>query len=223
MLEEGFPEEGSLIEDTSLEGEEWLDASDNVPLLFPHLMSSHFEGGVDTGKVDVDTDEGEISDDMISDTMDATELDPSQIPGGLPVDDTSMIPQISTTPDPHGALTPQPTSQLHEPLLDLENDDLYWKRFDILACAPVDHAFYNRPAAQPSRAFMARLHKEYRALSTGLPGTLILVSMANPTPILRQPRLSYGRTKTGETFSVLSSSAQKTHHTKMLLSLSTGC
>lgn len=223
MLDEGFPEEGSSMEDISLEGEGWLNSTGGIPLLSPHLMSSHF-GGVDTGEVGGDPDDGgEISDAMVLDAMDVTESDTPQIHGGLPVEDVPMTPQISITPDSHGASTPQPLSQPHEPLRDLENDDLYWKRFDILPCAPADHAFHDRPVPQPSKAFMARLHKEYRALSTGLPGTLILVSVTDPTPIPHQPRSSYGHTRTEETFCVLSSSVQKTHLTKMHLLLSTGC
>jgi len=214
------------MEDISLEGEGWLNSTGGIPLLSPHLMSSHFGGGVDTAQVGGDPDDGgEILslDAMISDAMDVTESDTPQIHGGLPVDDVSMTPQISTTPVSHGASTPQPSSQPHEPLRDLENDDLYWKRFDILPCAPADHAFHDRPVPQPSRAFMARLHKEYRALSTGLPGTLILASVTDPTPIPHQPRSSYGHTRTEETFFVLLSSVQRTHLTKMRLSLSTGC
>ena len=224
MLDEGFPEEGSSMEDISFEGEEWLHSSGGIPPLSPHLMSFNFGGEMDTGKVDGDSDEGgEILDAMISDTMNVTESDPPQIHGGFPVDDASITPEVSTTPVPHGASTPQPSSQHHESLRDLENDDLYWKRFDILPCAPSDHAFHDRPVGQHSRAFMARLHKEYRALSTGLPGTLISVSMTDPTLISHQPRSSYGHTRTEETFSALSSSAQKIRLTKMPLSLSTGC
>ena len=182
MFDEGFSEEGSSMEDTLLEGGEWLDSPDGVPLLSPHPMSPHFGGGVDTGTVGGDGNEGEeTSDPMISDTMDtwgdAIEMDPPQFPGGLAVDDTSITPQVSTTPIPHDPSTPQPIPLPHEPLRDLENDDLYWKRFDILPSAPADHAFCSRPIAQPSRAFMARLHKEYRALSTGLPGMLILIRL----------------------------------------------
>jgi ubiquitin-conjugating enzyme E2 O len=187
MFDEGFSEEGSSMDDALIEGEEWLDGPVGFPLppLPPYLMPPHFGGEADTGEGDEDGDEDEeISDAMISDTMDTymdvTGMDPPQIPGGLPMDDTSTTPQISTTPVPRGPSPPQPTPQPHEPLRDSENDDLYWKRFDILSSAPPDHAFYSRPVAQPSRAFMARLHKEYRALSTGLPGILILIYMADP-------------------------------------------
>jgi len=169
------------MEDALLE-EEWLDGPDGIPLppLPPHLMPLHFGVGVGTG----DGDE-EMSDTMILGTMDTymdvTGTDPPQIPGGLPIDDASITPQVSTTPVPQGTSTPQPTSQPHEPALrDSDNDDRYWKRFDVLPSAPTDHAFFDKPVAQPSRAFMARLHKEYRALSTGLPGRPILIHMADP-------------------------------------------
>jgi hypothetical protein len=216
-------DEGSFMEIVSLDGEEWSDSSGGIPIPPPQLISSRFGEGVDIGKVDGDSDGGEILDAMISDTMDVTEPDSPKIHGEFPMDDVSVTSQESTTPVPHGTSTPQPASQPREPLQDLENDDLFWKRFDILPCAPSDHAFYDKPIAQHSRTFMARLHKEYRALSTGLPGTLISVSMTDPTPISHQPRSSYGHMRTEETFSVLSSSVQKTHPTKMPHSLSTGC
>jgi len=186
------------MEDALLDGGEWLDGPDGIPLpplpqhltlpphltIPSHLMPLHF--GVDMSTGDGDGDGGEeMLDTMISDTMDTymdvPEVDTPQFPGGL--DDTSITPQASTTPVPQGSSTPQPTSQLHEPLRDSDNDDRYWKRFDVLPSAPTDHAFYDKPVAQPSRAFMARLHKEYRALSTGLPGRFILTRMADPTLI----------------------------------------
>lgn len=159
-------------------GEGWSDGPDTgISLLSSYPI---FAGqGMDPGKVNTDAnEEGETSDPMILDTMDVymhfSEIDPPLFPGGLPMDDASTT---STTPVPHGLLTPPLTSQSHEPLRDSENDDLYWKRFDILPSTPTDHAFYDRPVAQPSRTFMARLHKEYRALSTGLPGTFVLVCL----------------------------------------------
>ena len=45
-----------------------------------------------------------------------------------------------------------------------------WKRFEILPSAPLDHAFYGTTSSQPSRQFLSRLSKEYRALQSGLPG-----------------------------------------------------
>ena len=59
-----------------------------------------------------------------------------------------------------------------------------WKRFDILPSAPADHAFLGTPPAEPSRQFLARLQKEYRALSSSLPGIAIFLP-TNPTDVLR--------------------------------------
>jgi len=55
--------------------------------------------------------------------------------------------------------------------------ETHWKRFEILPEAPHDHAFYTSTASQPSRNFLSRLQKEYRALSSSLPGRLSLIRM----------------------------------------------
>ena len=52
----------------------------------------------------------------------------------------------------------------------LEHSSVTWARFDVQPSAPADHAFYSNAPTQPSRQFMSRLSKEYRALSTSLPG-----------------------------------------------------
>jgi len=60
-------------------------------------------------------------------------------------------------------------------LTDVSESELSWKRFDILSDAPVDHAFYGTEHAQPSKAFLGRLTREYRILASSLPGELFLV------------------------------------------------
>jgi len=52
------------------------------------------------------------------------------------------------------------------------DDGENWKRFDILPSAPVDHAFYSSTPATPSRTFLSRINREYRALANSLPGML---------------------------------------------------
>jgi len=47
------------------------------------------------------------------------------------------------------------------------------KRFDILPCAPVDHAFHSDLPDQPGKVFMTRLYRGYRALENGLPGMIL--------------------------------------------------
>jgi len=51
--------------------------------------------------------------------------------------------------------------------------ELSWRRFDILSCAPVDHAFHRDPPDQPGKVFITRLYREYRALENGLPGMIL--------------------------------------------------
>lgn len=55
-----------------------------------------------------------------------------------------------------------------------EDEESSWTRFDILSFAPRDHAFYLSPHAQPSKSFLGRLTKEYRALASSLPGEIRL-------------------------------------------------
>jgi ubiquitin-conjugating enzyme E2 O len=57
--------------------------------------------------------------------------------------------------------------------------ETHCKRFEILPEAPHDHAFYNSTASQPSRNFLARLQKEYRALSSSLPGWSVIPRPCN--------------------------------------------
>ncbi len=63
---------------------------------------------------------------------------------------------------------------------EAEETDKPWKRFEVLPSAPVDHAFYNTAPAQPSRSFMTRLTKEYKALQSSLPGMSILPTTFSP-------------------------------------------
>ncbi|KAG1866145.1 hypothetical protein F4604DRAFT_2024687 [Suillus subluteus] len=53
--------------------------------------------------------------------------------------------------------------------------DTPWKKFEVLPGALRDHAFYSSVSNQPSKNYLARLTKEYRALSTSLPADSILV------------------------------------------------
>lgn len=47
----------------------------------------------------------------------------------------------------------------------------FWRSFAVLGSAPADHAFLSSvPQAQPNKTFLQRLNKEYRVLSSSLPG-----------------------------------------------------
>lgn len=63
--------------------------------------------------------------------------------------------------------------------------ETHWKRFEILPEAPHDHAFYNSIASQPSRHFLTRLQKEYRALSSSLPESIVVRAYEDRSDLLR--------------------------------------
>ncbi|KAI0041793.1 hypothetical protein FA95DRAFT_1584625 [Auriscalpium vulgare] len=60
-----------------------------------------------------------------------------------------------------------------------------WKRFDLLPEAPRDHAFHSSTPSQPSRSFLGRLQKEYRALSSSLPDSIIVRAYEDRSDLLR--------------------------------------
>ena len=60
---------------------------------------------------------------------------------------------------------------------DFQDDDhgkTVWKRFEISATVPPDHAFYSSSPGQPSKLFLGRLSREYHILATSLPGKYFL-------------------------------------------------
>jgi ubiquitin-conjugating enzyme E2 O len=57
---------------------------------------------------------------------------------------------------------------------DDDHDETVWKRFEISATAPPDHAFFSFSPGQPSKSFLGRLRREYHILATSLPGKYFL-------------------------------------------------
>ncbi|KAI0082256.1 hypothetical protein K474DRAFT_1703259 [Panus rudis PR-1116 ss-1] len=68
---------------------------------------------------------------------------------------------------------------------DDSEEDSPWKRFAVLPSAPVDHAFYSTPPAQRSRAFLARLSKEYKILADSLPDSIVVRAYEDRTDLIR--------------------------------------
>lgn len=79
------------------------------------------------------------------------------------------IPDGTTTPSSPIPHDPAPLS-MPISMGDDTKEELSWKRFDILPCTPHDHAYFSSMPSQPSKSFLGRLTKEYRVLSTSLPG-----------------------------------------------------
>ncbi|CDO77016.1 hypothetical protein BN946_scf184380.g1 [Trametes cinnabarina] len=156
---------------------------------------------------DGDEDEWESADEDIEDTGDdEDDMDVEPIPGGgdwspsndtvippLPVDapmsvdpTTAELLPSETAGRPKSPDVPKDATESeesdHEPD---ERADTPWKRFDVLPSAPVDHAFYNTPPAQHTRQFMARMSKEYKALQSSLPDSIIVRAFEDRTDLLR--------------------------------------
>lgn len=122
---------------------------------------------------------------MVVDAEGWLSTDPTamQLTEDIPVAETKVPPvEVATPelpaarPEPEGVLNgPAPLEDGDRPAVSASEEDKekYWKRFEILSSVPIDHAFYTSTPAQPSRSFLARLSKEYRVLSSSLPGTLV--------------------------------------------------
>jgi len=104
--------------------------------------------------------------------------------------------------------------------LELENVtevEERWKKFSFLPSVPPDHAFFDTPVAQPSKAFMTRLNKEYRVLGSSLPGMSLVTQDLNGILIPQQIQYSFEPLKTDRTCCVALLLDQAIHHTKMHL------
>jgi ubiquitin-conjugating enzyme E2 O len=69
--------------------------------------------------------------------------------------------------------------------VDDSDPEIHWKRFEILPEAPRDHAFYSVDPAQPNKAFLARLSKEYRVLQSSLPDSILVRAYEDRTDLMR--------------------------------------
>lgn len=116
----------------------------------------------------MDVDEGDVNH-VLSDGSD--EQEDIILPGAWPTSNGVVEPIPDATP--LEAVENDPTLYPDPKIVDISEPptaETSWKRFDILSSAPPDHAFYKTAPAQPSRQFMSRLAKEYRALGSSLPG-----------------------------------------------------
>lgn len=130
-------------------------------------------------------------DEVMEDTLEHSDGEPGEsdwsLPNGASIPPvqvgTGMV--IDSVPPSVDSRSPSSTSngRSHSPDVpkeaievdgeEEEEAEKPWKRFEVLASAPADHAFYNTTPGQPSRSFMTRLTKEYKALQSSLPGMSI--------------------------------------------------
>ncbi|KAG0704339.1 hypothetical protein DFH29DRAFT_981464 [Suillus ampliporus] len=178
------------FEDDGWEGEEdgsdqgsHVDNTDGVWLLDSGGTWRH---DLDDSEWEDEEDDNE-NDEMDMDTVWADDID-------IPLDDVmpdSLIPR-DVTPDLADSASPLPTSPSNtspdatqEIIVQEDEDGHPWKKFEVLPSAPHDHAFYSSISNQPSKNFLARLTKEYRALSTSLPDSILVRAYEDRTDLLR--------------------------------------
>ncbi|KAH9855005.1 hypothetical protein C2E23DRAFT_875028 [Lenzites betulinus] len=144
------------------------------------------------GTIDDDDDEWESADeDLDGDDMDVDngdEWSPS-------ADTVTVPPPANVVPAPANTAPatkadPVPTAPPDTKAATVNEDaaqdaETPWKRFEVLPSAPVDHAYYNTPPAQHTRQFMARMSKEYKALQSSLPDSIIVRAYEDRTDLLR--------------------------------------
>ncbi|KAF9244552.1 hypothetical protein BU15DRAFT_85946 [Melanogaster broomeanus] len=101
-------------------------------------------------------------------------------------DDDSLNPlPRDVTPDLADSVSPLPTSpSATSPNMSQEIVVDNTAKENITS-VPVDHAFYSTPSNQLPRSFLARLTKEYRALSNSLPDSIIIRAYENRSDLLR--------------------------------------
>ncbi|TFL06373.1 hypothetical protein BDV98DRAFT_559298 [Pterulicium gracile] len=96
---------------------------------------------------------------------------------GMDAEDVALeVPQSNTALP---AETPHPKPE-HS-----RSKDVDWKQFDVQTSVPIDHAFRNTTPAQPSRSFLSRIQREYRAFITGLPDSIFVRAYEDRSDLLR--------------------------------------
>lgn len=137
-----------------------------------------------------DVEDGEGEEDIVADGF-SMDIDPPELAAlleGSPKDNIDVSglepPQLATP----SAESPPPFSIKETVLptsMPLPEDSDDWKRFEILSSAPVDHAFYSSVPSQPSKAFLGRLQREYRALASSLPESIVVRAYEDRADLLR--------------------------------------
>ena len=149
LFVEVLSEDGRWHAYKSSDDDEWVE--DDSEEFNEDSMETEDDAAAELSKPNVQTDE------LLEDIQpDCTDVD-------------NAIPSTSSTPVAGPSVTEKVDNLVSAQAG--KSGETSWKRFDILPSAPADHAFHSTTPAQPSRQFLSRLSKEYRALSSSLPGT----------------------------------------------------
>lgn len=152
--------------DDSLDDE--MDEDDKAEILGFQTEDGEWHEYEPDDEGDWEDDEDEVMSSAEGDVdMDAEDMSAPSLAQGTR---SPALQEASSGSDEVGS---RPTSRVSSEPTSVEeskDDSELWKRFDILPSAPVDHAFYTSTSVEPSRQFMSRLSKEYKALMSSLPG-----------------------------------------------------
>lgn len=168
-------------------GRPWVMETDGTWHPEQPNASSEWEYINDGMDVDEDDDDSVQRDDFL--TSGSIERDGTSILAGkvseFRTHETILIPDIEAAEYMEGLDTGQSMrDESYSPLDESEistmlespdfqvddHDEITWKRFEISASAPRDHAFFSSSPSQPSKSFLGRLRREYHILATSLPG-----------------------------------------------------
>ncbi|KAI1796055.1 hypothetical protein LXA43DRAFT_1160458 [Ganoderma leucocontextum] len=167
-------QDGHWVEGSADDDDEWESAEEDDPDEVMEDALDHVDGETGGGDWSPSTD---------------TIIPPAQVGSVTTVDALSSSADSRSTSSTSNGRAHSPDVPKDAIEVDGEDEaeetDKPWKRFEVLPTAPVDHAFYNTAPAQPSRNFMARLTKEYRALQSSLPDSILVRAYEDRSDLLR--------------------------------------
>jgi ubiquitin-conjugating enzyme E2 O len=128
-------------------------------------------GEVDGGEWEDVDDDMEVEKDWSDDGEgEAHNVPPTPVPVSGEATPQPPVPASPPTAGPATTDVPPVSDQQLTASTSSSVSDAPFERFEVLSSAPHDHAFLSTNPAQPSKNFMTRLTKEYRVLSSSLPG-----------------------------------------------------
>ncbi|EJF62287.1 hypothetical protein DICSQDRAFT_104652 [Dichomitus squalens LYAD-421 SS1] len=163
-------QDGHWVEGTAEDDDEWESAEEDEDIVMEDAMDvDNVVGGGDWSP----------STDTVIPPLHGTPISV----GAIAAPDDSR--PTSSNGRPHSPDVPKDAIEVDGEDESEEGSEKPWKRFEVLPSAPADHAFYNTSPAQPSRNFMARLTKEYKALQNSLPDSILVRAYEDRSDLLR--------------------------------------
>ncbi|TRM60186.1 hypothetical protein BD626DRAFT_505743 [Schizophyllum amplum] len=170
-MEDGW-EEAPGVEGEANNDWEWYDTQDRPAAAIEEDQDADKDEDADT---DADADADADMDSAGSDTED-------EEMSSTVVEEMITLPPEPSTKDDDAAVPAEDSSTSSAAGPSTEST---WSRFEILPEAPHDHAFYDSPIDQRSKAFFSRLNREYKALQANLPDTIIVRTYEDRSDLLR--------------------------------------